>query len=1706
MERERVLLIGPMNGVVDTCRTVLDRAGYAVVGMARNAQEALLLAQQVKPHLYVFELAPHADLGEDVIRQLKVRHAAPLLLITSALTPVQLADFVAAGVDAYEISPLSEAHLLELVRLLIFPPLMRVTDDTLPPDEQPSPGQGVLKAAKMARWEYWLSPDLDDVLFMDAAVEAITGYAPAEFQQDPSLLLRIVHPLDRAGMAQHCLTAREHPLLYTELVYRIVDRAGATHWVQHICTPLYEGDQYRGRRIVCLDVTPLQDVEQRFRVIFNEAPIGIALVDLQGRFVEVNVSFCRMLGYTPAELKGMTFNDLTYPEDRALSLEYYHALLQGEMTSASFEKRYVRKNGRTIWVAVSTTLVSDVQGRPLYFLTMFQNVTARKEMDALIRLQSAALQAAANGIVITDKDGSILWANPAMERMTGYTLAEMRGQNPRLFKSGYQDREFYQHLWDTILSGRVWQGELINRRKDGSLYHEELTITPLLRADGTPEHFIAVKQDVTARKQAEQAREQALASEKQLRLRAEALARASAALTRTLDLDALLVQILEAAVAAIPAAEKGSVLLPDETGKALYVHAATGYTTPEIKRLRFERGYAMEAFRQKIPIVVSDVFNGYQVFADIPEVGGLRSALAVPLKLKQRVLGVLCLDNATRTEAFNADDVTLLESFAAQAALALDNARMFAQVQRERETLHFLYDLSRRLSEAQKVEDVVSAVMDGCKWFDADWCELLLADDETTLYRCEGGKAQPRALDVKAAEMLLTRGLGAWALAQRQAVLVQDTQTDARWEPRPDWDKDTPPVRTVLCLPLGQRGGQVRGWLACYHHAPLHFKSDQLGLFVEMGERVSSVLEALHLRALQARYLERQRRLTYLASLLNRELELPALERVFLPAVLDLIGAEAGTVALYNEQRQAFVEPYHHQLPASVVWDTWPADKGVTGRLVREGRGAVIRDYLSQPESLAEWKAIPLRSGVSIPLYLEGTLLGLLEGYRFENPIPFTETDLELATYAGELFAVAVQRARLYDAERDQRVWASALLDATTALSQHLELEQVLDIIMEQAERVVAGEAFNIMLVDEQDPSWARVVRRRDRLGLRAVTDEVVHISDFPLLQSMVETSAPVLVNDTAQDARWRGELTMIRGYLGAPILLGTRLLGFLNVNSTQAGRFSEKDVERLRGFAAQAAIALENARLYRQLQAHADTLEVRVRERTQALNRRLQQQRLEAEVARDVNALTSLREMLQRTVDLIVERLGMYHATIFLVDEENSQRLRRMASAGYAAGQILAFDPYISITQGLVGTAARTGALVRSSDVRLDPRHRYNPYLPETRSEIALPLRTNEGIIGVLDVQSKQVDAFDMDDALSLQILADQIALSYQRLKHASLAQEQYARLQAVLQSTSDGILVALSDGTLERYNAAVERWLQMFDREQRARFYALVRDLAERAAERPQADVRLGPYDLQFKAMPIQDHGSGEVVISIHDITELKALDRMKTEFVSNVSHELRTPVTTILLYASLLQKSRGEEQQEYLEAIAAEAKRQAALVEDILTLSRFDAGRVELRLRPTELNAFAVEVVNTHRALARAAQLTLEFVPAPQEVVVQADAEKLTQVLNNLVENALRYTPAGGQVTVSVGREGDGARRWGLLRVQDTGVGIPPDELPHIFERFYRGSHPQKHQIQGTGLGLAIVDELVRLHQGRIKVDSAVGKGSTFTVYLPLVEEAA
>jgi two-component system phosphate regulon sensor histidine kinase PhoR len=264
---------------------------------------------------------------------------------------------------------------------------------------------------------------------------------------------------------------------------------------------------------------------------------------------------------------------------------------------------------------------------------------------------------------------------------------------------------------------------------------------------------------------------------------------------------------------------------------------------------------------------------------------------------------------------------------------------------------------------------------------------------------------------------------------------------------------------------------------------------------------------------------------------------------------------------------------------------------------------------------------------------------------------------------------------------------------------------------------------------------------------------------------------------------------------------------------------------------------------------------------------------------------------------------------------------------------------------------------------------------------------------------------------------------------------------------------------------------------------------------------------FTVQASVVPGGEHADKELraIFVFHDVTELKRLGRARTDFVANVAHELRTPLTSVSGYLEALldgAKDDSVQRDDFLRVMKRHADRLNALVGDLLQLSQIESGVYRWRRDPVDLVALSRRSVALIAPVAAKKNVAVVCRSLEPTSVLLGDGEKLTQVLLNLLDNAVKYTPDGGSVEVEVGRDEESF----VLQVTDTGVGIPASDLQRIFERFYRVDRARSRDLGGTGLGLSIVKHIVEAHRGRVTVTSRVGKGSTFTVRLPRVEESA
>ena len=412
--------------------------------------------------------------------------------------------------------------------------------------------------------------------------------------------------------------------------------------------------------------------------VMNTMGQGLSVLSKEGQFEYANPAYARMIGRTQAELQGITPMDVVFPEDRLLQEQARLDRLAGKITS--YEVRLLHKDG-TLRPVLITGTPRWQDGEVVGAISVITDLTEQKRAEETLRLQSASLQAAANAIVITNHLGNIVWINPAFSELTGYSLEEAVGRNPReLVKSGVQEKSFYKDMWDTIRAGKVWQGTLVNRRKDGSLYDDEMTITPLMNPQGDITHFIAIKQNVTERKQAEEA----LARQRENLFTLYMLGQE---IGSTVDLDAIYTASHRAA----------SRLMPGE----IFVISLLNEAEQEIEDVylwdkdrrweggRYPAGQDLPGYILSTcePLRVNEWDESYDQMTGATNFGyeeeTLRSVLAVPLfRAGGTCFGMISIQSYT-AHAYPPEHEQLLITLANQVAKAIENAQLYIQVNLE---------------------------------------------------------------------------------------------------------------------------------------------------------------------------------------------------------------------------------------------------------------------------------------------------------------------------------------------------------------------------------------------------------------------------------------------------------------------------------------------------------------------------------------------------------------------------------------------------------------------------------------------------------------------------------------------------------------------------------------------------------------------------------------------------------------------------------------------------------------------------------------------------------------------------------------------------------------------------------------------------------------------------------------------------------------
>lgn len=428
------------------------------------------------------------------------------------------------------------------------------------------------------------------------------------------------------------------------------------------------------------------DFEIRYRHLLEAAQEGILILDAKtGIITDVNPYLIKLLGYSRADLVQKRLRDVEAFKDIIAILETTFEIQEKE--SLQYENLSLRAQaGHLIQVEVIGSVYRI--GKESVIQWNIRDITEHKRAEESLHLQSAALNAAASAIMITNPDGIVEWVNQAFTKLTGFTSMDAVGNNPRdLVKSGKHDQAFYKNLWDTVLAGDVWRSELVNQRKDGSLYIEEETINPLINSDGKISHFIAIKQDITARKQAEEKIQQQLEH-------LTALSAIDRVIASNFDLRLSLSEILTHVTIEL-GVDAADIFILNPNSQILEFGAERGFHTSAVRnaQIRVGESYAGRAALERQLIEIQDLKKPAEKPFLPAHLGGedFVCYYGEPLISKGQVKGVLEVFNRTPF-APDSEWCDFLNALAGQTAIAIENATLFESLQRSNSELTLAYD------------------------------------------------------------------------------------------------------------------------------------------------------------------------------------------------------------------------------------------------------------------------------------------------------------------------------------------------------------------------------------------------------------------------------------------------------------------------------------------------------------------------------------------------------------------------------------------------------------------------------------------------------------------------------------------------------------------------------------------------------------------------------------------------------------------------------------------------------------------------------------------------------------------------------------------------------------------------------------------------------------------------------------------------------
>ena len=795
------------------------------------------------------------------------------------------------------------------------------------------------------------------------------------------------------------------------------------------------------------------------------------------------------------------------------------------------------------------------------------------------------------------------------------------------------------------------------------------------------------------------------------------------------------------------------------------------------------------------------------------------------------------------------------------------------------------------------------------------------------------------------------------------------------------------------------------------------WSSDDQRLAEQIAEQLALALENAQLFQTAQRRASELEALHQLTTAVTRSLDINAIFSEALDQLRDMLDVEGGLVVEASSSHPDILKLIAHwNLPDPMVQNFEargiPVQGTPCGYAYTRGDLVSIADLEDPPEDvdISHWieAGFPFRSYVGIAITYQEENLGTLCLLRKHAHETTPHEERLLRTIVGQI-ATAVANARLFQQTKEALETTDRLFQATAAFNATTTYNNVLHILREYLGEQVHTVILNLFdrpWTDQDPPNWisplgySTTVLPPDKHP-QSLTLQRHPLSAFPAIPPLKKG---LFVSDASEQPAWYKAALKINPNIPetnamalVPLHIGGRWIGFLHVLYSQVTSFSQAERQFIQTIASQAGVAIENLRSLETAQRYAHDLE------TAAITA--------SEIAA---ASQDLQTLLTKSVNLIRERFGFYHASVFLIDESGSYAVVQ-ASTGKAGEEMLQRKHRLLVgSRSTVGQAAAQREPVIINDTQQSKIHRPNPLLPNTRAEAAIPLIAGERLIGILDVQSVQANAFTPEAVRMLRLLATQLAV----------------------------------------------------------------------AVENTQA------YEVERQALE-----------------EMRRADELKSQFLANMSHELRTPLNSIIGFSRVILKGIDgpitETQQQDLTAIYNAGQHLLGLINDILDLSKIEAGKMELAFEEVDIADLVNSVMSTAVGLVKDKPVKLKKDIQEDLPLIHADPIRVRQVLLNLVSNAAKFTEKGYIEIFARMEKGPHGLPEILVGVKDTGPGIPPEAQNKLFKPFSQVDASPTRKTGGTGLGLSISRNLVEMHGGRIWVESEVGKGSTFYFTLPAIQ---